>query len=112
MNPNFQLLFEFLLFFGSAFFGRPVNAHTNISPNDLNTTISNTMAFCVDDVGTRIGSNGITPPSYPPPQVPLNVDGYDIAPEGLDLEQVHVYVRHGERHASLLINGFISCLSR
>ncbi|KAF9523260.1 phosphoglycerate mutase-like protein [Crepidotus variabilis] len=31
------------------------------------------------------------------PQVPLDVEGYTAAPEGLQLEQVHVYVRHGER---------------
>lgn len=29
--------------------------------------------------------------------VPLDVESYPDAPEGLDLEQVHVYVRHGER---------------
>ena len=28
--------------------------------------------------------------------VPLDVDGYPIAPQDLELEQVHVYVRHGE----------------
>ncbi|KAF8999109.1 phosphoglycerate mutase-like protein [Cyathus striatus] len=34
---------------------------------------------------------------YRYPQVPLEVDRYPVAPEGLQLEQVHVYVRHGER---------------
>ncbi|KXN89150.1 putative acid phosphatase SPBC4.06 [Leucoagaricus sp. SymC.cos] len=34
---------------------------------------------------------------YRPPQVPLDVEGYPIAPAGLELEQVHIYVRHGER---------------
>ncbi|KAJ3555289.1 hypothetical protein NP233_g12246 [Leucocoprinus birnbaumii] len=34
---------------------------------------------------------------YLPPQVPLDVEGYPTAPAGLELEQVHVYVRHGER---------------
>ncbi|KAG2034004.1 histidine phosphatase superfamily [Suillus americanus] len=29
--------------------------------------------------------------------VPLDVESYPVAPEGLDLEQVHIYVRHGER---------------
>lgn len=29
------------------------------------------------------------------PQVPLEVDNYPVGPEGLQLEQVHVYVRHG-----------------
>ncbi|KAG6808283.1 hypothetical protein H0H92_004646 [Tricholoma furcatifolium] len=31
---------------------------------------------------------------YRKPQVPLEVDNYHVAPEGLKLEQVHVYVRH------------------
>jgi acid phosphatase len=26
---------------------------------------------------------------------PLDVEGYPVAPEGLGLEQVHIYVRHG-----------------
>ncbi|KAF5351267.1 hypothetical protein D9756_008388 [Leucocoprinus leucothites] len=34
---------------------------------------------------------------YLPPQVPLDVEGYPATPAGLELEQVHVYVRHGER---------------
>jgi hypothetical protein len=34
---------------------------------------------------------------YIPPQVPLEVDNYPLAPEGLQLEQVQVFVRHGER---------------
>ncbi|TFK49423.1 phosphoglycerate mutase-like protein [Heliocybe sulcata] len=32
-----------------------------------------------------------------PPQVALDVENYPIAPEQLELEQVHVYIRHGER---------------
>ncbi|KAJ8517803.1 hypothetical protein ONZ45_g5057 [Pleurotus djamor] len=31
------------------------------------------------------------------PEEPLDVEGYPVAPEGLELEQVHVYIRHGER---------------
>ncbi|KAF5318508.1 hypothetical protein D9619_010708 [Psilocybe cf. subviscida] len=31
------------------------------------------------------------------PQVPLDVEGYLPAPDNLKLEQVHVFVRHGER---------------
>jgi hypothetical protein len=30
-------------------------------------------------------------------QVPLDVETYPVAPQGLELQQVHVYVRHGER---------------
>ncbi|KNZ82271.1 putative acid phosphatase SPBC4.06 [Termitomyces sp. J132] len=36
-------------------------------------------------------------PLYRAPQVPLEVENYPIAPNGLVLEQLHVYVRHGER---------------
>ncbi|KAF5383312.1 hypothetical protein D9615_005006 [Tricholomella constricta] len=32
-----------------------------------------------------------------PPRVPLDAEHYPIAPPGLALEQIHVYVRHGER---------------
>ena len=31
-----------------------------------------------------------------PGTVPFDVDNYPVAPEGLELEQVHLYVRHGE----------------
>ncbi|KAK2465059.1 hypothetical protein APHAL10511_002867 [Amanita phalloides] len=39
----------------------------------------------------------VLPLAILPPQVPLDVEGYPRAPDGLELEQVHVYVRHGER---------------
>ncbi|KAG9013480.1 hypothetical protein FRB94_002555 [Tulasnella sp. JGI-2019a] len=29
--------------------------------------------------------------------MPLDVNSYDLAPSGLKLEQVHIYIRHGER---------------
>ena len=31
--------------------------------------------------------------------VPLDVDGYPVAPPELELEQVHIYVRHGTPRA-------------
>ncbi|KAF6747164.1 histidine phosphatase superfamily [Ephemerocybe angulata] len=34
---------------------------------------------------------------YRSPQVPLEVENYPVAPDPLQLEQVHVFVRHGER---------------
>ncbi|TRM60384.1 histidine phosphatase superfamily [Schizophyllum amplum] len=37
------------------------------------------------------------PYTYTLPQVPLDAERYPVAPQGLELEQVHVYVRHGER---------------
>ena len=30
------------------------------------------------------------------PQELLDVEGYNVAPQGLTLEQVHIYMRHGE----------------
>lgn len=39
---------------------------------------------------------------YRYPQMPLEVDGYAVAPNNLQLEQVHIYVRHG---AFLMIKG-------
>jgi hypothetical protein len=52
------------------------------------------------DSGVLIGMDGATgipakTYEYRYPQVPLDVDGYPIGSEGLKLEQVHVYVRHG-----------------
>ena len=35
-------------------------------------------------------------PGYRYPQVPLDVENYPIGPDGLELEQVHIYVRHGK----------------
>jgi len=32
-----------------------------------------------------------------PPEVSLDVEGYPLAPHDMKLEQVHVFVRHGER---------------
>lgn len=39
---------------------------------------------------------GAIPFAYRYPQAPLEVEGYPVAPESLKLQQVHVYVRHGE----------------
>ncbi|KAF8067817.1 histidine phosphatase superfamily [Lyophyllum atratum] len=35
--------------------------------------------------------------TYRTPQVPFDTENYPIAPNTLELDQVHVYVRHGER---------------
>ena len=71
------------------------------------------MAFGVETITARLGHNTITSPMYRPPQVPIGVEGYPIAPDGLKLEQVHVYVRHGECYDSLLYPGhYIFCLVR
>ena len=48
---------------------------------------------------------------YRYPQVPLEVDGYVVAPHNLQLEQVHIYVRHGAflKIKGQPIFGFIHC---
>ncbi|KAF9041275.1 histidine phosphatase superfamily [Panaeolus papilionaceus] len=48
------------------------------------------MPILSKDGAANLGAYG-----YRPPQV--DVEGYQIPPEGLKLKQVHVYVRHGER---------------
>jgi nitrate reductase cytochrome c-type subunit len=45
---------------------------------------------------STVSHNEALPYIYRPPQVPLDVKGYPIAPQDLKLEQVHVYVRHGK----------------
>lgn len=30
------------------------------------------------------------------PQIPLDVERYPVVPQGLELQQVHVFVRHGK----------------
>ncbi|KAJ7039799.1 histidine phosphatase superfamily [Mycena alexandri] len=46
---------------------------------------------------STVSHNEALPYNYRPPQAPLDVKGYPLAPPELQLEQVHVYVRHGER---------------
>ncbi|EGN92524.1 hypothetical protein SERLA73DRAFT_191032 [Serpula lacrymans var. lacrymans S7.3] len=60
--------------------------------------------FFVEGMAIGLGTNNanntatIHPPyTLKPPQTPLDVDDYPVAPEELELAQVHVYVRHGER---------------
>ncbi|KAJ7839577.1 histidine phosphatase superfamily [Mycena olivaceomarginata] len=46
---------------------------------------------------STVNHNEALPYTYRPPQAPLDVKGYPVAPQDLELEQVHIYVRHGER---------------
>ncbi|KAJ6486924.1 histidine phosphatase superfamily [Mycena sanguinolenta] len=46
---------------------------------------------------STVSHDEASPYTYRPPQAPLDVKGYPVAPPDLKLEQVHVYVRHGER---------------
>lgn len=65
--------------------------------NDSNPRISGNMVFGIESVQAHIEPNDQAQPAYRPPQVPIEVEGYPITPDGLELEQVHIYVRHGER---------------
>ena len=63
----------------------------------------------VNATSTEMPLDGMSPPKngqvvpsmaskalgYRYPQMPLEVDGYSVAPYNLQLEQVHIYVRHG-----------------
>ncbi|PIL27692.1 hypothetical protein GSI_10845 [Ganoderma sinense ZZ0214-1] len=44
-----------------------------------------------------VEGNGVAGNSVTKGHVPLDVDGYPVAPAELELQQVHIYVRHGER---------------
>lgn len=55
------------------------------------------MTLSLHNGSTSANDRGPLPSAYVyrPPQVPLDVERYPIAPQGLDLEQVHIFVRHG-----------------
>ncbi len=63
----------------------------------------NTDAVVIPDMGISSGINRLRgeihgepgPYEYRHPQSPLDVEGYPVAPADLELEQVHVFVRHG-----------------
>lgn len=42
------------------------------------------------------GTLDVPPFEHKSYQQPLDVDGYSLPPEELELKQVHVFVRHGE----------------
>lgn len=42
-----------------------------------------------------VEGNGVAGNAATKGHVPLDVDGYPVAPAELELEQVHIYVRHG-----------------
>ncbi|TCD67802.1 hypothetical protein EIP91_011930 [Steccherinum ochraceum] len=46
--------------------------------------------------GQAHGESNVRPAGWPG-ALPLDVEGYPTAPSGLELQQVHIYVRHGER---------------
>ncbi|KAF9459750.1 phosphoglycerate mutase-like protein [Collybia nuda] len=65
--------------------------------NQANATNLTGMTIGVPNVTGRVDLNTSNGHVYRPPQVPLDVGLYPETPEGLKLQQVHVFVRHGER---------------
>ncbi|TFK41610.1 histidine phosphatase superfamily [Crucibulum laeve] len=55
------------------------------------------MGVGLPNSSKHASDGSVNPSLYRFPQVPLEVERYPTPPEGLQLEQVHVYVRHGER---------------
>ena len=62
--------------------------------------------FLTDDMGKGTVPSANTV-QYPNGSVPLDVEGYPVAPPELELEQVHVYIRHGAL-SSLCMHDFSS----
>jgi len=48
-------------------------------------------------VGSATSSGQTSSNAQRPPQVALDVEEYPVASHGLELEQVHVFVRHGKQ---------------
>ncbi|PFH47755.1 hypothetical protein AMATHDRAFT_66976 [Amanita thiersii Skay4041] len=74
-------------------------AATQVNPDSINTSSLTQKQAEEMNFGLNLSNNAaVTPPFvYRPPQVPLEVEQYPVAPNGLELEQVHIYIRHGER---------------
>lgn len=97
------LLTLYTLFFCSLASEVPA-AHEGEGTVQLNATSSTAfvdnedidMAFGRSRPGRRADHDPVAF-AYQHPQVPLEVDEYPVAPEPLQLEQVHIFVRHGER---------------
>jgi hypothetical protein len=48
-------------------------------------------------VGSAAAISQTTGPNVQmPPQIPLDVERYPVVPQGLELQQVHIFVRHGK----------------
>lgn len=63
--------------------------------NQSNPTNLTGMTIGAPNVTGRVDPSTSNGHVYRPPQVPLDVGLYPKTPEGLKLEQVHVFVRHG-----------------
>lgn len=97
MLPRTYRLSIYIVFFATLQLSIPIAAE--IIPEQPNLTLHDPKDTLQPQVmglsfnGTT--SNKATETALRSPQVPLDVEHYTIAPLGLQLEQVHVYVRHG-----------------
>ncbi|TFY72718.1 hypothetical protein EVG20_g315 [Dentipellis fragilis] len=74
--------------------------HITTASDDLDYTSSDTTAHIPIPDGFQFDLRMVSAKSggkYRAPTAVLDVDAYPVAPPELELEQVHVYIRHGER---------------
>ena len=109
LNLRRQGHLKLLLLITAALASVPVFAsdertQTDICTHDRDCSIysDNMLANLVQNTTEQAGPSAVPPLVYRPPQVPLDVKRYPIAPQGLKLEQVHVFVRHGKPTAGCL----------
>lgn len=87
-------------------------ALTITSEQNIPTPLCSADAVTIPDMGLSSGINRSRgevhaepgPYEHRHPQVPLDVGGYSVAPAGLELQQVHVFVRHGALVTLLHLN--------
>lgn len=89
-TSRFRILLSVILV--SSHFGTLVIAVGEDSPRNPFEALLDLDMAC-DSLSTT-GGRGL---EYRHPQVPLDADNYTVAPAPLELEQVHVFVRHGKR---------------
>lgn len=114
-RPQFKIILTLLLTVPLSFLVRDVSAsppplfqstYQTIPTSLCNADIAVTadMGLISATQGPHKEANGEPGPYiYRPPQVPLDVENYPVAPAGLELEQVHVYVRHGACYLLFLV---------
>lgn len=91
---NRSLLLPFLTLLScNTFFSRNIEHHSvNATPAETETPLGGVTPPKDGQVVPSMASKAL---GYRYPQMPLEVDGYEVAPPNLQLEQVHIYVRHG-----------------
>lgn len=85
------------------------NTENHIEDIDSNTSTydDDQMTWNTKEATAEISAKSY---GYKFPQVPLDVDGYPVGPDNLQLEQVHVYVRHGVSPLTTALMGMRSFL--